>query len=232
MTTSSPALLACSGLRKRFGDKLVFDNLNLALPAGVVALTGENGSGKSTLLSLLCGIHAPDAGSIGIAGHDLATQPRLAKQQLSFVPDEPVAYDFMTGFEYMMLMYTLKRIKPAAGDQQLLELFNIDLSRHLQFKNMSLGTQRKFTLAAGLLGKPAVLLMDEPTNGLDAAAKQLLAERIRACRTDTLVLFSTHDQAFIDATGATVLPLSGMQGAGAARPASGLNQAHGAHVAV
>ena len=229
MNPSSPALLTCSGLRKRFGDKLVFDNLDLELAAGVVALTGENGSGKSTLLSLLCGIHAPDAGSIRIAGHDLATQPRLAKQQLSFVPDEPVAYEFMTGFEYMMLMYTLKRIKPADGDQQLLELFNIDLSRHLQFKDMSLGTQRKFTLAAGLLGKPAVLLMDEPTNGLDLASKQLLAERIRDCRKDTLVLFSTHDQAFIEATQATVLPLAGLQGV--ARPIPGLNREHGVHLA-
>lgn len=225
MNPSSPALLTCSGLRKRFGDKLVFDKLDLALAPGVVALTGDNGSGKSTLLSLLCGIHAPDAGSIRIAGHDLATQPRLAKQHLSFVPDEPVAYEFMTGFEYMMLMYTLKRIKPADGDQQLLELFNIDLSRHLQFKDMSLGTQRKFTLAAGLLGRPAVLLMDEPTNGLDAAAKQLLAERIRACGEDTLVLFSTHDQAFIEATQATVLPLAGLQGA--PRPSSGLSMAQG-----
>lgn len=229
MNPSSPALLTCSGLRKRFGDKLVFDNLDLALAAGVVALTGENGSGKSTLLSLLCGIHAPDAGSIRIAGHDLATQPRLAKQQLSFVPDEPVAYEFMTGFEYMMLMYTLKRIKPADGDQQLLELFNIDLSRHLKFKDMSLGTQRKFTLAAGLLGKPAVLLMDEPTNGLDLASKQLLAERIRDCRKDTLVLFSTHDQAFIEATQATVLPLAELQEV--ARPSSGLNREHGVHLA-
>jgi ABC-type multidrug transport system ATPase subunit len=221
MNVSQPALLACNGLRKHFGGKPVFDNLNLALPAGVVALTGENGSGKSTLLSLLCGIHVPDAGSISIAGHDLRTQPVLAKQQLSFVPDEPVAYEFMTGFEYLMLLYTLKRIRPAARDGELLELLNIDVARHLKFKDMSLGTQRKFMLAGGMLGKPAVLLMDEPTNGLDTAAKDLLAERICAYGHDTLVLFSTHDQSFIDATQATVLPLSGMHGAAHPHPTPG-----------
>ncbi|MBQ5949755.1 ABC transporter ATP-binding protein [Massilia sp. ST3] len=205
----SSALLACSGLRKRFGERLLFDGLDLSLEAGVVALTGPNGSGKSTLLSLLCGIAAPDAGSIAIAGHDLAREPVRAKQQLSFVPDEPVAYGFMTGFEYLAMLATLKRLRPAPEDQALLERFHIDMARHLPFKDMSLGTQRKFMLAGGLLGKPAVLLMDEPTNGLDAAAKETLAALLDARRHDSLVLFSTHDQAFVAATNARVLALPG-----------------------
>lgn len=217
--TCPPALLACTGLRKRFGDRLLFDGLDLALPAGAVALTGPNGSGKSTLLSLLCGIQAPDAGSIAIAGHDLAREPVAAKRQLSFIPDEPVAHPFMTGFEYLMMLAILKRVRPARQDAELLERFHIDLARHLQFKDMSLGTQRKFMLAGGLLGKPAVLLMDEPTNGLDAAAKDTLAALVDARRHDTLVLFSTHDQAFAAATRASVLALpvtaAGRDGIGA-----------------
>ncbi|MEH6433527.1 ABC transporter ATP-binding protein [Massilia sp. DD77] len=203
----SPPVLTCSGLRKRFGDKLVFDHLTLSLGVGVVALTGENGSGKSTLLSLLCGIHAPDAGDIVIAGHDLRKDPVRAKSRLAFVPDEPVAYDFMTGFEYLTMMLTLKRMRPEEHDPAILERFHIDPYRHLQFKDMSLGTQRKFMLAGGLLGKPAVLLMDEPTNGLDAASKATLAALVNERRHDTLVLFSTHDHVFMAMTEACVLAL-------------------------
>lgn len=201
-------LLACTGLAKRFGNAVLFTSLDFSLQGGAVALTAHNGAGKSTLLAILCGIDAPDRGTVRITGHDLQRQPIEAKKRMAFVPDEPVAYDFMTGLEYIMMIFTLYRLSPGSLDRGLLGAFEIEPALHQRFKDMSLGTQRKFMIVAALMCKPLVLLMDEPTNGLDVNARQALADTIRAMGDTALVFFSTHDESFIEAAGARVLPLS------------------------
>jgi heme-transporting ATPase len=200
-------LLSCTDVVKRFGKKTVFNRLNFAVDGGAVALTGHNGAGKSTLLGILCGISPPDHGTIRIAGYDLRSQPIQAKKRMAFVPDEPVAYDFMSGFEYIMMIFTLQRLSPETLDLDLLRKFEIESALHQRFQDMSLGTQRKFMIVAALMCKPLVLLMDEPTNGLDFKARQALADSIKALGNAALVFFSTHDQSFIDAAGARTLPL-------------------------
>jgi ABC-2 type transport system ATP-binding protein len=226
MNRSAAVLLACHHLRKRFGKKVIFDDLSFAYGVGVIALLGKNGAGKSTLMSLLSGMIAPDGGSISIAGHDLTASPQQAKAHMAFVPDEPVAYDFMTGFDYLILIRALRRLPGAGSDtdggvdandandandvtmiEAMIAAFDIGSALHQQFKDMSLGTQRKFMLIGGLIGDPLVLLMDEPSNGLDFNTKQLLANIIKTRGESKLVFFSTHDQALIDATGAQVLAL-------------------------
>lgn len=207
MKSSPDIFLMCRQLEKRFGKKVVFKDFNFAFAAGCVALTGKNGAGKSTLISMLCGITTPDHGSITIADHDLKKHPIQAKGNLAFVPDEPIAYDFMSGFEYLMMICTLKRIAPTSCDMSLLQKFEIDGALHQRFKDMSLGTQRKFMIVGGLMCNPLVLIMDEPTNGLDFKAKATLASIINGMRAEKLVFFSTHDQSFIDDTQAQVLAL-------------------------
>lgn len=220
MSSRMTKLLTCTDLAKRFGKTVIFNSLNFSLDGGAVALTGHNGAGKSTLLSILCGIAAPDRGTVGIAGYDLKSQPIQAKKRMAFVPDESIAYDFMSGFEYIMMIFALQRLSPETLDTELLRKFEIDSALHQRFKDMSLGTQRKFMIVAALMCKPLVLLMDEPTNGLDFKARAALADSIKGLDDAALVLFSTHDQSFIDAAGARTLSLSTLDaGVTASEPA-------------
>jgi heme-transporting ATPase len=203
-------LLAAEGLAMRFGAHTLFANLSLAFGPGAVALVGRNGAGKSTLLSLLAGIAAPQAGRVAICGHDLATgrggQGQAARARLAYVPDESVAYDFMTGDEFLRMVQALRGSQ--GPEPALLAGFGIDVFLGARFGDMSLGTRKKFMLASGLMGDAPVVLMDEPTNGIDHDAKAFLIRQIQAQKHARLLLFSTHDQELIAAVQAQVLDLS------------------------
>ncbi|WP_312485201.1 ABC transporter ATP-binding protein [Massilia timonae] len=199
-------LLAAEGLGMRHGAHILFAHLDLSFGPGAVALLGRNGAGKSTLLALLAGIEAPQEGKVRICGHDLATDGQAGRACLAYVPDESVAYDFMTGDEFLRMVQAL-RGGPGPGTA-LLTGFGIDIYLGLPFGDMSLGTRKKFMLVSGLMGEAPVVLMDEPTNGIDADARAFLVEQIRAQSGSRLVLFSTHDQELIAAVGARVLELS------------------------
>ncbi|MEW7847680.1 ATP-binding cassette domain-containing protein [Massilia aurea] len=201
-------LLAAEGLGMRYGGHVVFEGLHLSYGAGAVALVGRNGAGKSTLLALLAGIAAPQAGRVMVCGADLAsaTKGQGARARLAWVPDASVAYDFMTGDEFLRMVQALRG---CAGPQRaLLDGFGIAGYLGARFGDMSLGTRKKFMLAAGFMGDAQVVLMDEPTNGIDADARAFLVAQIGMRAREHLVLFSTHDKEVIALTGARVLDLS------------------------
>ena len=202
-------LLAVNGLAMRFGVHRLFDALDLAYGPGAVALVGPNGTGKSTLLALLCGIATPQAGTILIDGHDLARAPRQAKARLAYVPDESVAYDFMTGREFLAMVDALRGTRDADDAAALTAGLGLAAQMDRRFATMSLGTRKKFMLAGGLMSRAPVVLMDEPTNGIDADAKGFLVELVRRQGTARLFLFSTHDAELIERTGAATLRLGG-----------------------
>jgi len=197
-------LLAAEGLGMRYGGQVVFEDLHLAFGAGAVALVGRNGAGKSTLMALLAGVGAPQAGRVLVCGHDLA-RGQGARAALAWVPDAAVAYDFMTGDEFLRMVQALRGC--AGPNRALLEGFGIAAHLGARFGDMSLGTRKKFMLAAGLMGDAQVVLMDEPTNGIDADARAFLIDQIRARAHEHLVLFSTHDRDLIALAGARVLAL-------------------------
>lgn len=200
-------LLAVDGLSMRFGAQPLFEGLDFSSGPGAVALVGPNGTGKSTLLTLLAGIATPHAGTIRIAGHGLAGAQRQAKARLAYVPDESVAYEFMTGAEFLGMVDALRGTRDAPRAGALVTGLGLGPHTDKRFGAMSLGTRKKFMLAAGLMGDAAVVLMDEPTNGIDAAAKAWLADLIREQAASRLLLFSTHDQGLINATDARLLRL-------------------------
>ena len=197
-------LLTAEGLGMRYGGQVVFEDLHLAFGLGAVALVGSNGAGKSTLLALLAGVDAPQAGRVLVCGHDLA-RGQGARAALAWVPDASVAYDFMTGDEFLRMVQSLRGC--AGPHRALLEGFGIGAHLGARFGDMSLGTRKKFMLAAGLMGDAQVVLMDEPTNGIDADARAFLIDQIASRAHEHLVLFSTHDRDLIALTGARVLAL-------------------------
>lgn len=204
---NSPSILKCDGISKSYSGKKIFEKLSFEFGNGVVALTGENGAGKSTLIESIAGVTLLDQGVVQICGMDINVNRVASRKELSFVPDECIAYEFLTGIDFLHLVCALRQISITAEDNSLHE--QIDLSAHLEKKvsEISLGTRKKLMLASGLLGKASLILMDEPTNGLDAGAKSIIAEQIKNRGREALVLFSTHDKEFIQLTGADTISL-------------------------
>lgn len=200
-------LLEADGLEMRFSRQTLFSGLSFAFGPGAVALMGQNGAGKSTLLSLLAGVHPPQAGRIRVGGVDLAQAPRRARALLAWVPDESVAYDFMSGDEFLRMVLALRGQAHAPGLPELLQGFGLEQHVQKRFEAMSLGTRKKFMLVAGLASEAKVVLMDEPTNGIDAAAKAHLLEVFRRESNRRLFLFSTHDGEAVARSGAQVFSL-------------------------
>jgi ABC-2 type transport system ATP-binding protein len=191
------AALEIRGLSKRFGATQAVDTLDLTVPAGeLFALLGPNGAGKTTTLRLVAGLLAPDAGSIRVAGHDVAAEPLEAKRALAFLPDEPQLYAKLRPLEYLAFVAGLWGLEPKSAEarsRELLALLGLERTERDYVETYSRGMKQKLVLAGALLHDPAVMILDEPLTGLDAAAarlvKDLLAARAAAGRT---VILSTH----------------------------------------
>lgn len=164
-------MLSITHLTKRFSEVSALDDLNLEVQKGeIVALLGPNGSGKTTAVKLVAGLLRLETGSVTISGHSLATQPTEAKQQLGYIPDDPFVWSGMTGEEFLHFTGSLygldaetrrKRIPP------LLAHFKLEAIANRSFEDYSRGNKQKFSILAGLLHRPKVLLVDEPIVGLD-----------------------------------------------------------------
>jgi ABC-type multidrug transport system ATPase subunit len=198
-------LLRFDNVCKSYGARTVLHERTGHFAPGAYALRGPNGIGKSTLLRVLAGVDDADDGDIVIDGHPLRAQPAAAKARLSYAPDECPVYPFVTGRELLAFVAWAKRC--AVPDEVMDILGRFGLARHLDTRcgAMSLGTQKKLMLAAAWIGDPAVLLLDEPSNGLDADARAVLVALLTARRATSVVFMSTHDKAFTDAVGAAVV---------------------------
>ncbi len=203
-------MLRFEGLCKTYGQRAIFHNARLNLSTGVYALQGPNGIGKSTLLSLLASALPADEGEIWIDEISMTQAPLAARQRLSYVPDESPIYPFMTGRELLDFVAMAK--KTPVGSDILALVHGFDLNMHLntRFKAMSLGTQKKFLLCAAWIGDPRVLLLDEPSNGLDMNARRYLADLIQDKGQRDCIVFTTHDADFVSATAATILNMAQM----------------------
>ncbi|MCP5015402.1 MAG: ABC transporter ATP-binding protein [Ketobacter sp.] len=201
-------MLRFNNLSKTFGYRKVLDNMGHAFGTGLYALHGPNGIGKSTLLSILAGIVKPDSGEIEVAGHLLQIEPLKAKARLSYVPDECPIYPFMTGRELLQFVAQAKGCTIDSDVEQLVDSFLLEPYLDTRFVQMSLGTQKKTMLACAWIGQPSVMLLDEPSNGLDMVTRDVLIARVREMRENRLVLISTHDAEFAQGIGAELLPFT------------------------
>lgn len=198
-------MLRCEGISKSYGNRLIFHNLNYRLTSGVYAVQGSNGVGKSTLLGILAGAIDADAGEVWINDLSMKTSPLAARQLLSYVPDESPIHPFMTGQDLLDFVAMAKKTTVDAKIMQLVERFGLTHHLYSRFDVMSLGTQKKFMLCAAWIGGPQAIFMDEPSNGLDIAARELLASLILEYRQHRLIIFSTHDADFVAACNAIVM---------------------------
>jgi ABC-2 type transport system ATP-binding protein len=210
------SVLRFEGLSASYGGRLVFTSAGLSLPEGVYALQGANGIGKSTMLRLLAGAQPADSGEVWIDGISLMQSPQEARRRLSYVPDESPIYPFMTGKDLLNFVAVAKRV---GLDEPIADLVrDLDLSSQLdvRFDAMSLGTQKKMLLCAAWIGAPRLILMDEPSNGLDRRSRVRLIALLEFWSDRGTVLFTSHDAEFMAATGANIIVMDDVLRAGMA----------------
>lgn len=200
-------MLRFEGLDKSYGERKIFHNISYSMDCGMYALQGSNGIGKSTLLKLLSGAEPPDAGEVWINGTSLIRSPLAAKQHLSYVPDDCPIYPFMTGRALLNFIAMTKKVELGPDILDLVHDFGLNNYLDTRINAMSLGTQKKFLLSAAWIGDPQVLFLDEPSNGLDVKARELLVHLFQERQHRSTILFSAHDADFVAATDATVLTM-------------------------
>ncbi|OLL29117.1 ABC transporter ATP-binding protein [Burkholderia sp. SRS-W-2-2016] len=208
-------MLRFDNLSKRYGDRVLFEGLHFDAPSGCVALNDESGSGKSTLLAVLAGALAADSGDVWLGGHSLRTAPAAAQAVLTYVPEDSMNWPDQTGRAYLQQVAAARHT--AVGDEVLALAERVGLAPHLdkRFEQMSYGTRKKVFLTSALLGDTRVLIADEPAGGLDASARATLAELFRTLGTTRTVFFTSYDEGFTQACGATSIAFTDL----ARRPA-------------
>ncbi|WP_322048640.1 ABC transporter ATP-binding protein [Paraburkholderia sp. J67] len=201
-------MLRFDNLSKRFGDHVIFKGLHYAAGAGCVVLSDENGSGKSTLLGILAGALQADEGEVWLGGHSLRSAPLLAKSALAYVPDDCLEFPTQTGRAFLEQVASSRRAHVDAATLDLADRFG--LAEHLdkRFEQMSLGTRKKIFLTATLIGDPAVVIADEPVNGLDAPARAVVGDLFKTLGAGRTVFYASYDQKLAQACEARVVSFS------------------------
>ena len=190
-------LLELAHLRKSYGSVTALDDLSLAVPEGCLyGLLGPNGAGKTTTLRILATLLEPDAGEVHVAGIDALADPRAVREQLGYVAQEVAIDKILTGRELLQLQGDLYHLRTQARDERIAELIAL-LGMHdwvdRRCGTYSGGMRRRLDLASGLLHRPRLLVLDEPTVGLDIESRAAIWDVLRAlCRDGTSVLLSSH----------------------------------------
>jgi len=193
------------GLTKRFGNFNAVEDLTLLVPAGqIFGLLGPNGAGKTTTLRIMAGLLAPTRGKVFIDGISLEKEPEKAKRIIGFIPDRPYLYEKLTGLEFMKLTADLYQVEDKIFEEKapsLLKLFSLTPWADELIESYSHGMKQRLIFCCALLHDPKVIIVDEPTVGLDPAGIRLLKEILKEkARKGTTVFISTHSLPFAEAT--------------------------------
>ena len=186
-----------AGLRKAFSSATVLDGVDLAVPAGsVAALLGPNGAGKTTLIRILATLLRPDAGTAVVAGCDLLADPAGVRRAISLTGQYAAVDDMLTGEENLRMMARLRHLPARAAREragELLAEFDLADARQRRVKTYSGGMRRRLDLAASMVTRPELLVLDEPTTGLDPRSRdQLWAVVRRLAGAGVTVLLTTQ----------------------------------------
>ena len=183
---STPAIAVCD-LRKVYGPKAAVDGLSLTVPRGCFfGFLGPNGAGKTTTIRMLMGLATPTSGSIELLGLSMPAHALEIKRKIGLVPDESLLFDHLTGPEFLEFvgrMYSLPRATARERSRELLALFELDNTGNKLIAEYSKGMRKRLAMAAALIHRPELFLMDEPFEGVDAVGarlmKDLLLEQVR-----------------------------------------------------
>ncbi|MBR3354140.1 MAG: ABC transporter ATP-binding protein [Oscillospiraceae bacterium] len=201
-------LVEVDHVTKRYGDKLAVDDLSFSIDQGeVVGFLGPNGAGKSTTMNMITGYLSATEGKITIAGFDILEDPLEAKKHIGYLPELPPLYVDMTVHEYLDFIYELKKCKLPRKQhlQEVCEAVRISDVYERVIKNLSKGYRQRVGLAGALIGSPELLILDEPTVGLDPQQIIEIRSLIKDLGNKCTVILSSHILSEIEAVCSRVL---------------------------
>jgi ABC-2 type transport system ATP-binding protein len=189
-------VLRVLGLVKRYGSRVALDGVTIAIrPGEAVGLLGANGAGKTTTLAILLGLVRPDAGRVEIANVDLGRDTALALRRIGGTVETAAFYPYLTGRQNLTAL-ALAAGSPRAAVDRLLDLAGLTERADAPYRAYSLGMAQRLAIASALLGDPAVIVLDEPTNGLDPAGQHEIRSLVpRLVADGKAVLFASHQLA-------------------------------------
>jgi len=190
-------LIKTTSLVKRFGDKLAVNSVNLDVRGGeIFGFLGPNGAGKTTTIKMICGLLRPTAGSASVGGFDIQQQPIAAKSILGYVPDEPMLYEKLSAREFLGFVADLYNVPLQQAEhraEELLKLLDLTNDADNLIEGFSHGMRQKTAIAGALMHDPRVLVLDEPTVGLDPKSARFIKDILRQlAERGAAVFLSTH----------------------------------------
>lgn len=197
MISETKTLIETDRLTKKFGDKTAVNQVSFQVFGGeIFGFLGPNGAGKTTTIKMIVGLLQPTSGSVKVAGYDVRSQPLSAKAANGYVPDTPNLYPKLTGRELLRFVGDLYEMDHHQVDrriEELLKLFDLDSAGDDTIDSYSHGMKQKTAIAAALMHDPRVLVMDEPTVGLDPKSARLIKDILRQMAARGAAVFlSTH----------------------------------------
>jgi ABC-2 type transport system ATP-binding protein len=190
-------MIEFSELSKTYGSFCALAPLNLTVPRGeMFGFLGPNGAGKTTTIRMMMGILVPSGGTVRIAGLDSHQDGAEVKRRVGYLPDSPIFYDYLRGREIMQFigeMHGLSAAEALKRTDRLMGEFGLEEVAQEYAVNYSMGMKKKLGLACALIHEPSVLILDEPTNGLDPRASRDVQQRLRKSVDEGMTIFlSTH----------------------------------------
>lgn len=192
--------LEIAGAGKTYGSKKALDGVDLVVEGGLFGLLGMNGAGKSTLFKAILGLLPLDRGQIHLGGLEVRQHGLEIRRQVGYLPEEPVLEEKLTGGETLELVAALKNVDPNGKERrELFELFDLAPQHDVLVGNYSLGMRKKLALIVALIGRPGLLLLDEPLNALDAGSMRRLRDHLETlARGGSTIVFSSHYLSFAE----------------------------------
>jgi ABC-2 type transport system ATP-binding protein len=206
-------MIRAESLTKQYGTLTAVDNISFTVqPGEVLGFLGPNGAGKTTTMRMIAGFVPPTAGRAEICGYSVEDQPAAAKRCLGYLPEGAPSYGEMTPREFL---YFIARVRGLAGEQRKARLEDVISRLHLgrvldqRIETLSKGFRRRVGLAQAILHDPPVLILDEPTDGLDPNQKHEVRELINAMAKDKIIVISTHILEEVEAVCSRAIIISG-----------------------
>ncbi len=190
-------MLRLKDVTKRYDDLTAVDRLTLDVPSGeLFGFLGPNGAGKTTTIKMICGLLLPTSGTIEVCGKDVTKDPIGAKAKIGLIPDTPVLYKKLTGREFVRFVGELYGVDSGLIDRRISDLLDLlDMKENADnlIETYSHGMKQKTMIMAALVHDPEVVVLDEPTVGLDPKSAKVVKDVLRAlCERDKTVFMSTH----------------------------------------